>query len=59
MNTLRMSFGLQSSPVDQIEVRGQAVALEVAEETRQILLEENLEGCEILQHLTERVKRRR
>lgn len=46
------------SPVDEIEVRGQVVGLEVAEETRKVLLKENLEGCEILQHLTDRRKRR-
>ena len=40
------------SPVDEIEVRGQAVRLEVAEETRKILLKENLKGCEVFQHLT-------
>lgn len=48
------SLAAQDSPVDQVEVRGQAVALEVAEETREILLEENLEGGKILQHLAER-----
>lgn len=45
------------SPVDEIEVRGQVVGLEVAEETRKVLLKENLEGCEILQHLTDRQKK--
>lgn len=45
------------SPVDEIEVRGQVVGLEVAEETRKILLKENLEGCKILQHLTDRQKK--
>lgn len=42
---------IKPSPVDQVEVRGQAVGLEVAEESRKILLKENLEGGEILQHL--------
>lgn len=46
------------SPIDQIEVRSQVVALEVTEELRKILLEENLKGSEILQHLKERDKRR-
>lgn len=46
------------SPVDQIEVGGQVVGLKVAEETRQILLKENLKGCKILQHLPERQRER-
>lgn len=43
----------QHSPVDQVQVRGQAVALEVTEELRKVLLEEDLKGSEILQHLEE------
>lgn len=46
------------SPVDQIEVGGQTVGLEVAEETRQILLKENFKSCKILQHLIQRKQKR-
>lgn len=41
------------SPINQIEIRRQVVALEVTEELRKILLEENLKGLKILQHLKE------
>lgn len=37
--------------IDQIEVWCQVVAQEVVEETRQVLLEENLKGSKVLQHL--------
>lgn len=47
---------LDDPPVDQIEVRGQVVGLEVAEETRKILLKEDLEDGKILQHLSRRGK---
>lgn len=41
------------SPINQIEIRRQVVSLEVTEELRKILLEENLKGFKILQHLKE------
>lgn len=48
---------IDHSPIDQVQIRSQAVALEVAEESRKILLEENLEGCKVLQHLVEEKRR--
>lgn len=44
---------IHHSPVDQVQIRSQVVALEVTKELRKILLEENLKGSEILQHLAE------
>lgn len=48
---------IDRSPVDQVQIRSQAVAFEVSEESRKILLEENLEGCKVLQHLVEEKRR--
>lgn len=46
------------SPVNQVEIRSQVVALEVTEELRKILLEKNLKGPKILQHLAEEKRKR-
>lgn len=41
----------RQDPVHEVEVRGHTCRLEVKEETRKILLEKNLEGPEIPEHL--------
>lgn len=50
---------IHHSPVDQVQIRSQVVALEVTKELRKILLEENLKGSEILQHLAEEEEEKR